>query len=128
MISRQCRELVQRLAMRSHLALGINAASRHPGQVSLNRSEDALFDYLRAHADEERFWRSRVVELERASRSANSRAMRLANELREYALERGRANPSLEEALGAGRVSMINLAEYLLRVWTTPAPRPKKRL
>jgi hypothetical protein len=95
--------------------------------VSLNRCEDALLAYLRAHPDEERFWHGRVNACDRAEGSRESRAAGLERELRAYAAERGRADPSLREALGAGTVRLRNLAEYLLAAWTPPRVAPKRQ-
>jgi hypothetical protein len=93
--------------------------------VSLNRCEDAFLAYLRAHADEHRFWHARVLEVERLPRPLEDRTALLERELRDYAAERARSRPELADALGAGSVSLRNLAEYLLRLW--PPPRPPKR-
>ena len=93
--------------------------------MSLNRSEDALLRYLRSHPDEQRFWQARVVEIDRRPVSAESRAVELERELRQYAAERAASDPGLGEAIGAGSVSLRNLAEYLLRAW--PPPRSPRR-
>lgn len=91
-----------------------------PARVSLNRCEDALLRYVRDHAEEQRYWSARVLVWDRAGGELESRAAGLERELRDYAAERGRADAALREAFGAGRVSLRNLAEYLLRLWTPP--------
>jgi hypothetical protein len=93
--------------------------------VSLNRCEDALLHYVRAQADEHRYWHGRVLELDRQPDSLNERTARLERELRAYAAERSRSDRALGDAFGAGAVSLRNLAEYLLRTW--PPPRPARR-
>lgn len=95
--------------------------------VSLNRSEDALLRYISDHADEKRFWTARVLQWDRAGEAFAARVAGLDRELRDYAAERGRADPSFLETFGGGRVSMRNLAEHLLALWTPPKPHPRRR-
>lgn len=96
--------------------------------MSLNRCENALLAYLRDHPDETRFWTARVLEIDRAPGTPDSRASQLDQELRTYVAERTRADPSLIETIGNGIVSMRNFAEYLLAVWTPPrGPAPRRR-
>ena len=95
--------------------------------MSLNRCEEALLRYVTDRADEKRFWLARVLEWDRASGPLEARVAGLDGQLREYAAERGRADPSLADTFGAGRVSMRNLAEHLLGLWTPPKPQPKRR-
>jgi hypothetical protein len=91
--------------------------TRKPGEgfiVSLNRYEQALFDYWRHHPDEERHWRAKV-----AGQSGGSAAA-LTEELCAYVKERGtQVEPfrEWEKQGGVPRSSLLNLAEYLLRVW-----------
>jgi len=92
--------------------------------VSLNRCEESLLRYVCDQADEKRHWTERVLRCERAGASRESCIADLERELRAYAAERGRADAALGEAFGAGRVSLRNLAEYLLTMWTPPRPRP----
>lgn len=93
--------------------------------MSLNRNEDELLRYLRRHPDEQRFWQARVLEIDRRPDSAEGRALTLERELRRYAAERAASDATLGEAIGAGQVSLRNLAEYLLRAW--PPPREPRR-
>ncbi|HEX9783898.1 MAG TPA: hypothetical protein VGA56_14340 [Opitutaceae bacterium] len=88
--------------------------------MSLNRSEDALLSYLRAHPDEERYWRTRVQDLERGGGAREELSKQLEREFKNYAEERATAAPMLRAEFGAGRVSMRNLAEFALFTWTTP--------
>lgn len=96
-----------------------------PGAVSLNRCEDAFLHYLRSQPDEHRFWHARVLEADRQPGPAEARTAELERALRAYAAERARSDLGLGEELGAGRISLRNLAEFLLRSW--PPPRPTKR-
>lgn len=89
-------------------------------QVSLNRCENALLHYLRAHPDEQRFWTARVLDVDRAALSREEKSATLERELRAYAAERAMADAVLRDGLGAGRVSMRNLAEHVLALWTPP--------
>lgn len=90
--------------------------------MSLNRCEDAFLAYLHAHPDERRFWTERVLALDRDGGAFESRVATLEGELRAYAAERGAADARLHEDLGAGRVRLRNLAEHVLRLWTSPKP------
>jgi len=108
--------------------LGAQRPGAHFDRVSLNRCEDALLSYLRNHPDETRFWMARVLEIDSAPGTKDSRASLLDQELRTYVAERARADPSLIETIGAGTVSMRNFAEYLFAVWTPPRePTPRNR-
>jgi hypothetical protein len=94
--------------------------------VSLNRFEDVLLGYLRSHPDEERHWRTRVLELDRAGAPLAERTAALERELRAYAGERARADGTLAEAPGSARVSLRNLSEHLFRLWVPPRPKPPR--
>jgi hypothetical protein len=103
-----------------YLNLGSTRFGRHFGSVSLNRCEDALLKYVRGRADEERFWRTRVLAIDGNGGPLEHRAAKLESDLRDYAAERARADATLHDKFGAGAVRMRNLAEYLLAVWTPP--------
>lgn len=98
-----------------------------PARVSLNRCEETLLRYVTDRPDERRFWQARVLECDRGGGPLESRVAGLDRQLRDYAAERGRADPALQDALGNGQVSMRNLAEHLLGLWTPPRPHPKRR-
>lgn len=99
----------------------------HGGRVSLNRSEQILFDYLTQHPEERHFWQQKVRDTAQQAADDHAAALRLEAELWAYQVERSgvvepfRSNAARE---GLARTSMRNLAEYLLRLWT--APRPKR--
>ena len=85
--------------------------------MSLNRYEQAVFDYLQAHPEELRHWENKVSG--RAARGMLS-ATALADELWEYIRERGTHTQPFHEWLehgGVPRSSLLNLADYLLRIW-----------
>ncbi len=97
--------------------------------MSLNRYEQMLFDYLENRPDEKRYWESQVLDLSRR----NSRFETIASDLNrmfwDYFEERSRyESPFREVAIreGLDRISMLNLSEYLLRVWGN-LPEPKKK-
>lgn len=96
--------------------------------MSLNRYEQMLFSYLENHAEEKRFWMSRVLELARRDGSAKDKVLDLNGMLWDYFEERSRfESPFREVAIHEGlrKISMLNLSEYLLRIW--PPPVTKKR-
>ncbi|MFT3831614.1 MAG: hypothetical protein QM691_18115 [Opitutaceae bacterium] len=93
--------------------------------MSLNRFEQAVFDYLQSHPDELRHWENKVSS--RARHGALAPAV-LADELWDYVRERGaHAEPFRDWAARGGipRSSLLNLAEYLLRIWGPVAPKRK---
>jgi hypothetical protein len=93
--------------------------------MSLNRCEQRIFDYLRAHAEEERFWRDKVRAAATRTGAGPEAAPRLEIELWRYYEERSAVTATFREAVraeGLRRTSLRNLAELLLRLWTEPAP------
>jgi len=85
--------------------------------MSLNRYEQAVFTYLQSHPDEFRHWENKVTT--RAARGELP-APALADELSDYIRERGTHVEPFREWLergGVPRSSLLNLAEYLLRIW-----------
>jgi len=107
------------------LAHGATAGISAP--VSLNRCEEALLRYVSERPDEKRFWSARVLAVDGAGGALEARVAGLDRELRAYAAERGRADAALLDTVGGGRVSMRNLAEHLLHLWTPPKPQPMRR-
>ena len=98
------------------------------GGVSLNRSEQMVFDYLLSHADEGQHWQQKVRGLAASAEDPHAVAAQLSLELWRYFEERSAvAAPfrDLARREGVQRTSMKNLAELLLRKWTPPRP-PKK--
>jgi hypothetical protein len=95
--------------------------------MSLNRYEQILMNYLECHSEEKRFWEARVTEISRRGGRRESRALELNGILWEYFEERARFESRFREVLiheGDRKISMLNLSEYLLRMW---APPPQKK-
>ncbi|MBI5767968.1 MAG: hypothetical protein HZA93_09235 [Verrucomicrobia bacterium] len=96
--------------------------------MSLNRSEQRIFDYVQKHREEGQYWQDKVRATSRAEVSDQAAVARLEPELWRYYLERSSVVPALMEAArveGKQRTSMKNLAELLLRLWTEPRPKKK---
>lgn len=87
--------------------------------MSLNRYEQKLHDYIESYPEELRFWRDRVLEIERVNSRREAAALSLNAELWDYFEERSRHEPVFAEVIsgGSGKLSMLNLSEYLLRLW-----------
>jgi predicted Zn-dependent protease len=98
-----------------------------PYEMSLNRYEQTVFDYLSSHPDERRHWQMKVTEMARHNGQPGEAARQLERELWDYFIERSQHVPSLRDLNigGVRRVSFLNLAEHLLRLWGPP-PKPKK--
>jgi hypothetical protein len=97
-------------------------------RVSLNRSEQRLFDYLQTHKDERHFWEAKVRSFVRESSDDHLAAGRLDGELWRYYAERSAVAEPFKSAAqheGLRRMSMRNLAELLVRLWTEPRPKKK---
>ena len=93
-------------------------------EMSLNRYEQSVFDYLTAQPDEHRFWQGKIAAAARTSAAPGEVSRALERDLWDYFAERSQHVPSLR-ALNSGglrRVSFLNLAEHLLRRW---GPLPK---
>jgi hypothetical protein len=97
-------------------------------KMSLNRYEQALFDYWERALDERRHWQAKVTDLMRnPAQSPGELARGLERELWDHLVERTPHVPALRalNAPGLARVSLLNLAEYVIRLWGPP-PKPKK--
>jgi len=101
--------------------------------VSLNRSEQLVFDYWQDSPDERRFWQDKVRAHAVETGDDFEAARRLDGELWAYFVERSAVLPRFREAAeiesqagGPGmRTSMKNLAELALRLWTEPRRKKK---
>jgi hypothetical protein len=94
--------------------------------MSLNRSEQSLYDYINRHREERQYIHDKVQSIAAASVSAEGAVGRIDSELWRYYEERSSVVPEFREAArtyGLRRTSMKNLAEYLMRIWTEPKPR-----
>ena len=95
--------------------------------MSLNRSEQRVFDYLERHPEERHFWIGKVQTVCR-SLDDHAAAVRLESDLWRYYEERSAVASPFKEAArheGLRRTSMRNLAELLIRLWTEPRPKKK---
>jgi hypothetical protein len=95
--------------------------------MSLNRSEQRVFDYLHSHPEERHYWVSKVQTVCRTRENDHAAAVALEAELWRYYEERSAVASPFKEAAkveGVKRTSMRNLAELLVRLWVEP--RPKK--
>jgi hypothetical protein len=97
--------------------------------MSLNRCEQELFDYVQRNPDERHYWEQKVRALAAAQADAHALSMSLDGELWRYLEERARVVAGFREygLPGVKRVSLRNLAEYLLRVWVAPKASAAKR-
>ena len=95
--------------------------------MSLNRYEQTVFDYLLANPDEHRHWQGKVTEAARRVEVAGAAARALERELWDYFVERSPHVAPLRTLNTGGlrRVSFLNLAEHVLRLWGPP-PKPRK--
>jgi hypothetical protein len=99
------------------------------GAVSLNRSEQMIYDYLQGHPDERHFWQEKVRAVAKNSADDHAAADRLQGDLWAYYVERSAVVAPFKDTIrreGLQRMSMRNLAEYLIRLWTAPRPKPKR--
>jgi hypothetical protein len=99
--------------------------------VSLNRSEQQIYEYIEANRDERHFWEYKVRDFASKFTDLSAAAMAIESELWRYYVERAGVVPALKrqvEREGLRRVSMRNLAEYLLRLWVAPRPAKKPKL
>ncbi len=97
--------------------------------MSLNRYETLLRNYIDTHPDELRYWRALVLDMAAGARRREDAALRLNAALWEYFEERSRhASPFREIVVAEGmeRISMLNLSEYLLRIWAPPKTPPRR--
>ncbi len=94
--------------------------------MSLNRSEQIVFDYLKAHHDERQYWQDKVRSFVTGNSDFANAVLRIDSELWRYYLERSSVIPGFDALSGSApvrRLSMKNLAELLVRLWTDPKPR-----
>jgi hypothetical protein len=96
--------------------------------MSLNRCEQQLFDYVQRNPEERHYWEQKVRGVAAAQADTHAASMSLDGELWRYLEERAGVVAQFREyGPPSKRVSLRNLAEYLLRVWVAPKPAAKKR-
>lgn len=101
----------------------------HLGGVSLNRSEQQLFEYIEANREERQFWEYKVRGFVAQSAVRSDAARLIEGELWRYYKERAGVVPKfkqLAESEGPCRMSLLNLAEHLLRLWVPLPVKPKR--
>jgi hypothetical protein len=94
--------------------------------MSLNPGEQRIFDYLQSNRDEGRFWREKIRAAAARTPDHHALAARLDLDLRHYHEERSAVVAHFREKSdreSMRRMSMRNLAELLLRLWTDPKPK-----
>jgi hypothetical protein len=94
--------------------------------MSLNRSEQMLYDYVQGQREERQHLQNKVRGIVAESVEIPSAVARIDAELWRYYLERSEVTPifiTAARSYGLKRTSMKNLAEYLVRIWTEPRPR-----
>jgi|HubBroStandDraft_1064217.scaffolds.fasta_scaffold392107_2 hypothetical protein len=94
--------------------------------MSLNRSEQMLYDYVQGQSEERQYWQNKVRGIVADSAEIPGAVVRIDAELWRYYLERSEVTPVFMAAArshGLKRTSMKNLAEFLVRLWTEPKPR-----
>ena len=85
-----------------------------------------MFNYWHKQPDELSHWKDKVIQAAKTTGAPGEVARALERELWEYFAERSQHIPLFRD-LSAGelrRVSLLNLAEYVLRLW---GPPPKNR-
>ncbi len=98
--------------------------------MGLNRVEQMIFDYVQTHRDERQFWQAKVQSIQQKYPDAHAFAHRLELEIWAYFRERAAVSGELRESSPRDapvRVSVRGLAEYWIRLWTTPRPKAPNR-
>ena len=95
--------------------------------MSLNRYEQTMFNYWQKQPDELRHWQAKVIAAAQIAAGPGQVARDLERELWAYFVDRSEYVAIFRDLSPGGvrRVSLLNLAEYLLRLWVAP-PKPKK--
>jgi hypothetical protein len=95
--------------------------------MSLNRYEQLMFDYWEMQPDERRHWQAKVAAATQGAAEPGEVARALERELWEYFVERAQHVARFRELDTGGlrRVSLLNLADHVIRLWGPP-PKPKK--
>jgi hypothetical protein len=91
--------------------------------MSLNRCEQIIFDYLKTHPDERQYLHDKVQAIVTGSTEVPNAVARIDSELWRYYEERSAIVPAFRQTLGPDaprKISMKNLAELFVRLWTEP--------
>jgi hypothetical protein len=86
-----------------------------------------MFDYWEMQPDERRHWQAKVATVAGGAAGPGDAARTLERELWEYFVERAQHVARFRELYTGGlrRVSLLNLADHVIRLWGPP-PKPKK--
>ena len=93
--------------------------------MSLNRCEQDLLDYVQRSPDERHYWEHKVRRVIGERPDGHAAATTLEMELQRYLEERARVLARFREYAvepGERRMSLRNLADFLIRMWTLPKP------
>lgn len=96
--------------------------------MSLNRTEQMVFDYVQQHSEERRHWEDKVRTISARAGDPHGAAVTLEQELWAYYEERSAVAPPFREMArreGVRRISLRNLAEHLLRLWAPVKAKQK---
>jgi hypothetical protein len=91
--------------------------------MSLNPSEQMVFDYIQRHPEERQYWSEKVRKTCAGFTDGYAAASALEADLWRYFEERSSVVSPFREVAqhqGVRRTSMKNLAEHLIRLWTPP--------
>jgi len=85
-----------------------------------------MFNYWQREPDELNHWKNKVIQTAKTVAAPGEISRALERELWDYFLERSQHVPMFRDLSTGGvrRVSLLNLAEYVLRIW---GPPPKNR-
>jgi hypothetical protein len=101
--------------------------------MSLNRSEQQVLAYIQRNPEERHYWEQKVRAVAVAEADVHAASLVLDAQLWGYVQERARVVAEFREygpmpgSATAKRISLRNLAEYLLRMWLPPKPLPRKK-
>jgi hypothetical protein len=101
--------------------------------MSLNRPEQQVLDYIQRNPEERQYWQHKVRAAASAEADTHAASLALDAQLWAYVQERAGVVAEFRQygvAAGKGpakRISLRNLAEYLLRMWLPPRPVGRKK-
>ena len=96
--------------------------------MSLNRAEQTVHDYIARHPEERRHWQEKATRLAALAPNDHAAADAVAAELEANCRERAAVASEFRELAGPSRptrLTLRNLAELLVRLWTPPRPKPR---
>ena len=96
--------------------------------MSLNRSAQIIYDYIRSHPDEDRHWREKAGRIATQGPDHHIAESTIVAALRDYCEERAGSLSQfrdLRQIGGFDRSTLRPLAELMVRLWGPP-PNKKK--